>query len=206
MSIDLYSFRSNLVLGFHGCDKSVADAVVNGSSNLKFSENDYDWLGHGIYFWQNDSERALNWAKELSKRPNSKIKIPSVVGAVIDLGYCFDLVDTRYLKELKKSYDALKDVCQKSGTTLPENKDVGKSKDLLLRKLDCSVLMTAHKLNKIANEKTYDSVRGVFWEGNELYPNAGFAEKNHVQICVCNPNCIKGYFHPREFDTDFVNP
>ena len=36
--------------------------------------------------------------------------------------------------------------------------------------------------------------------------NAGFAEKNHIQICVCNPNCIKGYFLPREIDMKYPNP
>jgi hypothetical protein len=25
-------------------------------------------------------------------------------------------------------------------------------------------------------------------EGEELYPSAGFKEKNHVQICIRNPN------------------
>ena len=49
----------------------------------------------------------------------------------------------------------------------------------------------------------YDSVRGVFFEGNELYKNAGFREKNHIHIAVINPNCIKGYFKVREVDNHF---
>ena len=61
-------------------------------------------------------------------------------------------------------------------------------------------------VDKVANKRDYDSVRGVFWEGKPLYPNAGFAEKNHIQICVCNPNCIKGYFLPRGIDEQFPNP
>lgn len=63
-----------------------------------------------------------------------------------------------------------------------------------------------HKVNREANNRAYDSVRGVFWEGKPLYPNAGFAEKNHIQICVCNPNCIKGYFLPRGIDVKYPNP
>lgn len=46
----LYSRRSNLVIGFHGCDKSVVDKVIMNGDNLIASTNDYDWLGHGIYF------------------------------------------------------------------------------------------------------------------------------------------------------------
>jgi hypothetical protein len=44
----------------------------------------------------------------------------------------------------------------------------------------------------------FDSVRGVFIEGQPLYPGAGFHDKNHIQICIRNPNCIKGLFLPRD--------
>ena len=206
MKRGLYANRPNLTIGFHGCDQSVVDKVIAGKENLLASTNDYDWLGSGIYFWENNEERALEWAVELSKRPGSTVKQPAVIGAIIDLGYCFDLTDTAYLKELKKSYDFALEFSRISGIPLPVNKTMGNSTDLLLRKLDCYVIQTTHRINREANKRAYDSVRGVFWEGKPLYPNAGFAEKNHIQICICNPNCIKGYFLPRNVDEKFVNP
>ena len=54
MDESLYSRRANLVIGFHGCDRSVVEKVIN--------TNDYDWLGSGIYFWENNEERAWQWA------------------------------------------------------------------------------------------------------------------------------------------------
>ena len=48
---------------------------------------------------------------------------------------------------------------------------------------------------EVNNYKAFDSARGVFVEGEALYPNAGFNEKNHIQICIRNPNCIKGFFY-----------
>ncbi len=206
MDESLYSRRSNLVIGFHGCDKSVADSVVAGKTELLASTNDYDWLGSGIYFWENNEERAWQWANELAKRKSSQIQTPAVVGAVIDLGYCFDLTDSFYLKELKVSYSVLKELYADSDLQLPRNTTIGSSSDKLIRKLDCAVVQTALKINAKANTHPYDSVKGVFWEGKELYPNAGFREKNHIQICVCNPNCIKGYFLPRGINTDYPNP
>lgn len=206
MRRSLYANRPNLIVGFHGCDQSAVDKVVAGKENLLASTNDYDWLGNGIYFGENNEERALEWAQYLSKRKGSSIKNPAVIGAVIDLGYCFDLTDSAYLKELKKSYDMAYKISQISGNPLPENLNVGTSSDLLLRKLDCFVIEMTHKINREANKRAYDSVRGVFWEGRPLYPNAGFAEKNHIQICVCNPNCIKGYFLPRSIDVTYPNP
>ena len=44
----------------------------------------------------------------------------------------------------------------------------------------------------------FDSVRGLFVEGGEVYPGSGFRSKTHVQICVVNPNCIIGCFIPRK--------
>jgi predicted dehydrogenase len=53
------------------------------------SSNDWDWLGHGIYFWERAPRRALRWALEryptLSQRP-------AVLGAYLQLGRCFDLL------------------------------------------------------------------------------------------------------------------
>lgn len=199
IEIGLYSKRSNLILGFHGCDKSTVDKVVNGKENLKGSLNDYDWLGNGIYFWENNFDRALDWAKK-----SNKIKEPSVLGAVIDLGYCMDLIDSEFLKELKNAYNTLKQSMKLVDLPMPINE--GNTSDKLLRKLDCAVIETAHTINEDTGSVSYDSVRGVFWEGSFLYPDAFFKEKNHIQICVRNPNCIKGYFLPRPVDNKFIIP
>ena len=198
----LYSKRANLVLGFHGCDQSVVEKVLNGSEILNESTNDYDWLGHGVCFWENNKERALEFAVESSKRRNSTIKKPSVVGAIIDLGYCMDLVDSEFLNELKEAYNTLETAFDLIEKPLSENK--GDSPDKLLRKLDCAVIETAHEINK--ETIPFDSVRGVFWEGDPVYPGATFSKNNHIQICIRNPNCIKGFFLPKEINEGYVNP
>ncbi len=206
----MYSRKHGLILGFHGCDLSVRDKVVSKKGfNLTNSENEYDWLGHGIYFWENDFDRALFFATESSKR-NSKIKEPAVLGAVIDLGFCLDLLESSNFELLKNGYDILKSAYDNSLLSdnpieLPKNIDIDKSGDVLLRNLDCAVIEVVHALNlKLGNE--YDSVRGAFWEGEELYPNAGFKNKNHIQIAIRNPNCIKGYFIPRNANNQYSIP
>ena len=88
----------------------------------------------------------------------------------------------------------------------PTNSTIGISEDKLLRRLDCAVIETAHQINREVSGREFDSVKGVFWEGVELYPDAGFREKNHIQICVRNPNCIKGFFLPRKLDMNYINP
>lgn len=202
----MYSTRSGLIFGFHGCDDSVATAVLNRKTELRESHNAYDWLGHGIYFWENSPERALDYAiylKENPGRAKNPITNPSVLGAVIDLGYCFDLTDYKMLRFLKSGYDIFNSAWENMGKKIPVNKIAGDSSDLLMRELDCAVIESIHDFRNKKSYAPFDSVRGVFWEGDELYPNAGFREKDHIQICVRNPNCIKGYFLPRQLDSRF---
>lgn len=115
----MYSTRSNLILGFHGCEKSEQQKLISDSSYVRISDESFDWLGHGMYFWENNPERAMLWAKQ------------------------------------KKKAGTLK-------------------------------------------EPSFDSVRAAFIEGDTIYPGAGFNEKTHIQICIINPDCIKGFFLPRK--------
>ena len=193
----MYSNRANLIIGFHGCDESIRDAVINGDKLVK-SENKYDWLGHGIYFWEYNYDRALEFAQQ--KKGWGKLEKPSVLGAVISLHNCYDLFDTNAIKELSQSYNFINQIFEKQGkklpTNLPSNQKFNQSKDLLFRDLDCLVIETLHKNRKDRNMSKYDSVRGGFFEGNEIYPGAGINEKNHIQLCIRDEKCILGYFKP----------
>jgi hypothetical protein len=155
-------------------------------------------VGEWGLFLENNAERALQWAVDHKKEK------PAIIGAVIDLGYCMDLIDSEFLKELKEAYLTLKRTIELTANEMPINE--GSTPDKLLRRLDCAVIEMACKINADAGFTPYDSVRGVFWEGNELYPDTFFKEKNHIQICVRNPNCIKGYFLPREINDDYLIP
>ncbi len=190
----MYTARTGLILGFHGTDESIVNSVLKGKTELEPSYNNYDWLGHGIYFWDNSPSRALEWAYELSRRKDSKIKKPAVIGAIIDLGYCLDLLDYKNLSIIKSAYSILETTLTSANTDLPINK--GNSVDLLQRELDCAVIETLHTSLVTTSQSEYDSVRGVFWEGDPLYTNAGFREKDHIQIYIRNIDCIKGYFLP----------
>jgi len=196
----MYTNYPNIVFGFHVCELSFAKKLVAKKSNLYNSKNAYDWLGAGMYFWENSPDRAKMYGEELKKL--NKLKTPTVVGAAISLGYCLDLLDSGSLKLLKTSYDSLIKALKVAGEEVPANTHGSKkrspdSDDLLLRTLDCAVINFLHAQRKEQKLRAFDSVRGVFWEGEPLYPTAGFKEKNHVQVAVTNPNCIKGYFWPR---------
>ena len=200
----MYSNKPSFIYGFHAIDKDVAFEILNQNIDFKLSDNSYDWLGQGIYFWENNYERAIQYAKEDSKRKNSKIKTPFVLGAVIDLGNCLDLLDQKHLDFLKTAYDDLKLVLEKASKVIPKNsRTKPKDFDFKKRELDCAVIRWAHEIAKEHGEY-FDTVRAAFLEGGELYPHAGFRMQNHIQISVLNPNCIKGVFLPRDI-TPFPN-
>ena len=112
MTESLYSWRAQLVLGFHGCSKDVQESLVNTpASDMRISENSYDWLGPGMYFWENDSDRALEWAK--AKYP----KASAIVGAYIDLGLCLDFMSSAFLDLLTPAYESI------ATPELPENSE-----------------------------------------------------------------------------------
>jgi len=189
-----------LLLGFHGCEREEQAKLLDNPGYFRKSNNKYDWLGHGMYFWENNQARAMDWAK--MKKKTGSIDEPAVIGAVIDLGLCLDLFDSDNLQLLKEHYHLLEKETEKG---LPENKkhpsETGDDK--ILRYLDCAVIEYLHYFNSISDLQPYDSVKTAFLEGNPLYPGAGFREKTHVQICVRNPNCIKGFFMPRIKDSGY---
>lgn len=45
------------VIGYHACRKEVADRLLDGDP-FRPCENDWDWLGSGVYFWEFGHQRA----------------------------------------------------------------------------------------------------------------------------------------------------
>lgn len=181
------------IIGYHGCDQEVAEKVLAGQDGLKPSENDYDWLGPGIYFWVDSKERGLQWAIDQSKRPDSKIKKPAVIGAFIHPGLSLNLTDYGINEDLLQAYSVLKALLESTGTELPQNK-TRKNGIFMQRQLDCATIRILHSMRELNGEDAYDTVYGVFEEGDELFDGSGFKERTHVQIAVQNPEAIIGYF------------
>lgn len=154
------------------------------------SENDFDWLGHGTYFWQSNPLRALRFAEEKRSREGAQWE-PAVVGAVIYHGLCLDLATAAGIDQVKKAYQSMIATYRSARSEPPSN---ASGRDLVLRRLDCAVIETLHDVRKSSGEQPIDTVSGVFFEGDPIYERAGFYEKTHVQVCVCNLECIRGVF------------
>ena len=184
----MHRLSSAFVLGYHGCDRKVGERLLWGDP-FRPSNNEYDWLGPGIYFWEANPKRGLDFARETARREPVSLRNPFVVGAVLDLGLCLDLTTTAGIEWVRIAYDNFARSASTGGFSLPAN-----SADGLRRNLDCAVIRHLHSILKSEGLPPVDSIRGVFTEGKPIYPGAGFDEKTHIQIVVRNQDCIKGVF------------
>jgi len=176
------------VLAYHGCDQDVVRRVLEGEG-LQMSANDYDWLGKGIYFWEQGPARAFEWARLMKKW--GRISRPAVLGAIINLGGCLDLLDVKTTSLLEEMHPIFEQFWAVSGRTLPVNAPKNKR-----HMLDCAFLNWAIPLLETQNSTVYHTVRGVFIEGSPIYPTAQIHRESHIQLAVRHPAAIVGYFLP----------
>ena len=133
--------------------------------------------------------RGLEFAREAASRKSSHIRKPFVIGAVISLGLCLDLTTSMGIAQVRAAHKSLLELTTARNFALPRNATSG-----LLRPLDRAVIEFLHMIRKGRGEQAIDTVKGVFVEGDPVYEGSGFHEKTHIQIAVCNPECIKGVF------------
>ncbi len=187
----------HFIIGYHSCDREVGLNILNGKDDLTKSKNPWDWLGEGVYFWEQNPHRALEYSLEVTKGKQfnkKKINTPFVLGAIIELGNCLNLLEPKSIEILQTSFVDLKNVYKETNSIIPKN--IGSN-----RALDCAVIRYTHQSFVENNKKPYDTVRSTFNEGKEIYEGASFTTRNHIQVCVTNLAMIKGYFLPRPIDT-----
>ncbi len=160
------------VTGYHGTVASRVEDVVF-RQRFKPSVNDYDWLGHGIYFWEGSADHAIQWAV------GRHGKSAAVVQATIRLGHCLDLLDTKYVPLLQTARRELEADCKSREVQVPVN--LGDSHDL-----DCAIVewVCTHHLEA-------ETVRAAFRQGPALFPGSMFQDLTHIQIAVRDPSAIR---------------
>ncbi|MEJ0106424.1 MAG: hypothetical protein WDO19_29485 [Bacteroidota bacterium] len=184
------------IIGYHSCDKDIGLKILNGQTELIPSNNDWDWLGGGVYFWEQDPKHALDYAIDVAngdQHNSGKIVTPFIIGAIIELGNCLNLVESQSLSIIKEAHIGLVKLYGELGKKLPTNRDA-------IRKLDCSVIRYIHQSRKEAGEQMYDTIRSAFDEGEKVYEGASFTSRHHIQVCVINETLIRGYFLPRPLE------
>ncbi len=82
----MYQTLPSFILGFHGCDRKIGEAILSGSERMRLSTNEYDWLGHG-YLVRAQAQAPIREALSHAA-PGSRREVPthSAVGTLTGIG------------------------------------------------------------------------------------------------------------------------
>ena len=120
-----------------------------------------------------------------------------MLGGLIHLGLCFDLLDVRFTDYLRELFPLFEKTMDDQGTPIPQNEGLPENpKEMVLRKLDCALLNWAIPILETQTAQKFHTVRGVFQEGEPAYEGSSIMAKSHIQIVVRDTNAILGYFRP----------
>jgi hypothetical protein len=162
--------QSALVIrGYHGTSATHAAVILR--DGFVPSDNEYDCLGDGVYFFEDGLPQAGAWATRA--HPSE----PAVVQADVRLEDCMDLKDSvGWVPLLAQAHDEVLRVSREQGLALPRQTG------------------SAHRLDRVVIEVTVAileregtrirAVRAVFAEGPPAFPGSFLSEGSHVQVAV----------------------
>jgi len=194
---------AHCLVAYHGCDAVVRDDLVTQRlRKLDHSQNPYDWLGPGAYFFEGDLKRALLFADASAAHPEKMftqrpIATPAAVGAVLCVSSWLDMTTQEGLSEFSRALRGMEVAFRARGEALPANRPAaGDDVDIIYRALDSAVFSFMHETRLRVGLEHFDAVRGAFPQGPPVADNSGFREHTHIQIAVRNNDCILGWFLP----------
>jgi hypothetical protein len=198
------SLGSALIV-YHGCDVTTRDDLVSGRlKHLSHSNNQYDWLGPGAYFFEGDVERALLFAQASHRNPDKRytakpIATPAVVGAVLQVQSWLDMTTQAGIKEFSLAFQAFAAGLDATGTPVPKNRPASDTDtDVIYRALDNAVFTWLHKARESQDPPlpAFQAVRAAFHQGDKVAPTSGFHASTHIQISLRDNDCVVGWFLP----------
>ncbi|MGA2583479.1 MAG: hypothetical protein ABSG31_09410 [Tepidisphaeraceae bacterium] len=172
------------IIGYHGTTAEVAERLVDGGP-FSASSNDDDWFGKGIYFWEYAPKQAWWWATTFKKKSH-----PAVVGAIIRLGHCLDLLDPANVSTLKGFHNATLAKWRAAKNKIPRNFRQHK-------KLDCAIFNLYYH-SAVTPIETSRAVYVPTESAKRAWPRSWIYEQAHIQICVRQPKNIIAVWRVRK--------
>lgn len=154
-------------IGYHGTSKEAADLILK--SNYFYSSRDEEeWLGEGVYFFEDDSLQALDWCKKVKKFNGY-----CILKSDIEAEKVVNMIDKKTYREFSELSKHIKGKYKTRSDHKP-------------RKLINSVIF-----NIMYNIEKYDIVRAAFPIMTEEVADRSNIVPMQIQLCVRNKECIK---------------
>ena len=167
--------NADLVRGYHGTSIGAANSILQ--EGFRISRNEYDWLGDGVYFFQDAPARAWEWA---TRRHGSDA---TVIGSLIRLEDGIDLLDIRWSQVLIEAYDSFRAQLKRTNQLVPIQRPGA-------HRLDRAVIN--YTVGDLAEHGIkIRGVRAAFSEGDPVFPESAIFNRSHVQIAVRDTTLIE---------------
>jgi hypothetical protein len=167
--------RAPVIRGYHGTSATQAAVILR--DGFLASDNDYDCLGNGVYFFEDGLAQARAWARRA--HPSE----PAVVQADVRLEDCMDLKDSLgWGPLLAQAHDEVLRLSREHGLPLPRQTSATHRLDRVV--IELMVAMLEREGIRIR------AARGVFAEGAPAFPGSFLSEGSHVQVAVRDTDLI----------------
>lgn len=154
-------------VGYHGTTDINAKNILK-TKYFNFSQDDEEWLGKGIYFFQDDVKQAYYYCVKAKKYISW-----TIIKCNIEAKDVIDLDDLSTLEEFQKFANKIKCRYKKRSDGKPRK---------LINAVAINSMYEAKHFDII--KKTFEIPEGFITERTNIIPM-------QVQLCVRNRNCIK---------------
>jgi hypothetical protein len=177
-----------LVYGYHGTSRASAESILDTEFSLSI-RND-DWLGTGVYFWQDAPHHAYWWAKEY-KRFDDPVVLRSEI--YFNPNLCMDLLDSTNNSSLVSVLKYSSEEVYSSIFRRRLQEQQRGTQDRIgawFSEIDKhTVDFAVQSLGNIRG-RPVKAVRSIFQDGERLYPGSRLYDMSHVQIVVIDREII----------------
>ena len=159
------------VKAYHAGDANEIEYLIAGQPYMTPSFDINNWLGEGLYFWENNPNKAEKWQLEKCK------------GAILECD-----IDTQNLLNLLEDTDS-SDSFFKRAKTLSQQYDTKYSNNRSSQNflLDCKIFNEYKKEFK----DQFSGVRMAFYLGESVSKDGNIYTGQHIQICIWDISAIK---------------
>ena len=169
-----FTIRPIQVTGYHGTTLPRAQKIL--AEGFTLSQNAWEWLGDGVYFWQDAPHRAYEWGRDWASRRGIEGD-PVVLAAEITLDSYVDLLDVKFTELIGPLAIKFRD-------SLGE--DTSHLKNIYpVHRLDCRFFNFVSEVSESSGYKV-NGFRAAIVEGDSVMPGSPVYDRSHVQIAVRN--------------------
>jgi hypothetical protein len=180
---------------FHGTTFETAEKIIR-ERRFKASNHLYDWLGPGVYFFQDAPLKALDYASRYVLPRHDADTELAVVVAELSLENCFDLLRNDYSLLAKRNFGRLVKQSKRQKRPIlrefneqPHRIFHGEVSEADVQRSgynidDCRNIRSLISDLNTSNRGEFDCVRSAFWGGAEIFKGSFIFDHTNIQVCV----------------------